>query len=184
MQKEPSSLQFFGKAAVVAVSLSFALCSPPPASAQSDEEMDILRMIYKDQDLVTPTRSPKPISQVAENITVIDSDEIEAINAHTLSDVLLHVTGVQMDIQGGPGSITNARIQGSDQRHVRVIVDGVSLNNLSDNFADIGAFPVQRIERIEIIKGPASSPSPPTRIDGSAASPPPLSVSGQPAIID
>jgi vitamin B12 transporter len=157
MHKEPTSLPFFGKAAVVAVSLSFALCSPPPASAQSDEEMDILRMIYKDQDLVTPTRSPKPISQVAENITVIDADEIEAINAHTLADVLMHVTGVQVDIQGGPGSITNAKIQGSDQRHVRVMVDGVSLNNLSDNFADIGAFPVQRIERVEIIKGPASS---------------------------
>jgi vitamin B12 transporter len=119
--------------------------------------MDILRMIYKDQDLVTPTRSPKPISQVAENITVIDADDIEAINAHTLSDVLLHVTGLQIDITGGPGSITNGRIQGSDRRHVRLMVDGVSLNNLSDNFADMGAFPVQQIERIEIIKGAASS---------------------------
>jgi vitamin B12 transporter len=157
MQKEQTSLPFFSKSAVVAVSLSFALCSPPPASAQSDVEMDILRMIYKDQDLVTPTRSPKPISQVAENITVIDADEIEAINAHTLADVLMHVTGVQVDITGGPGSITNAYIQGSGKRHVRVVVDGVSLNNLSDNFPDIGAIPVQRIERVEIIKGPASS---------------------------
>jgi len=112
MQNQPTSLPLLGKAAVVAFSLSFALCSPHPAFAQSDEEMDILRMIYKDQDLVTPTRSPKPISQVAENITVIDAEDIEAINAHTLSDVLLHVTGMQVDITGGPGSITNARIQG------------------------------------------------------------------------
>jgi vitamin B12 transporter len=125
--------------------------------AQSEEEMDILRMIYKDQDLVTPTRSPKPISQVAENITVIDSDEIEAINAHTLADVLLHVTGVQVDVLGGPNSVSSALIQGSDQRHVQLMVDGISLNNLSNGVADIGSFPVQRIERIEIIKGPASS---------------------------
>ncbi len=137
----------------------FALTLGPAASvlAQSEEEMDILQMIYKDKDLVTPTRSPKPISQVAENVTVIDAEEIEAINAHTLTDVLLYVTGVQMDIQGGPGSITNAYIQGSDPRHVRVTVDGVIINNLADNFADIGSFPVQQIERIEIIKGPASS---------------------------
>jgi vitamin B12 transporter len=119
--------------------------------------MDILQMIYKDKDLVTPTRSSKPISQVAENVTVIDAEEIEAINAHTLTDVLLHVTGVQMDIQGGPGSFTNALIQGSDPRHVRVMVDGVTLNNIGDNLAEIGSFPVQQIERIEIIKGPASS---------------------------
>ncbi|HEX2770083.1 MAG TPA: TonB-dependent receptor, partial [Geobacteraceae bacterium] len=131
----------------------------PAASvfAQSQEEMDILQMIYKDKDLVTPTRSPKLVSQVAENVTVINAEEIEAINAHTLSDVLLHVTGVQVDIHGGPGAFTNVLIQGSDTRHVRVMMDGVTINNLSDNFADIGAFPVQQIERIEIIKGPASS---------------------------
>ncbi|MGD0842901.1 MAG: TonB-dependent receptor [Geobacteraceae bacterium] len=137
----------------------FALTFGPAASvlAQSEEEMDILQMIYKDKDLVTPTRSPKPVSQVAENVTVIDAEEIEAINAHTLADVLLYVTGLQVDIRGGPGSISNVFIQGSDRRHVQVMVDGISLNNLSDNFPDIGAFPVQRIERIEIIKGPASS---------------------------
>lgn len=133
------------------------LCCTAPASAQSPEEQDILQMIYRDTDLVTPSRSPKPISQVAENVTVISAEEIEAINAHTLTDVLYHVTGVQMDIRGGPGSGANALIQGSDPRHVQVMVDGVSLNNLSDNFAEIGSFPVQQIERVEIVKGPASS---------------------------
>jgi vitamin B12 transporter len=148
---------YFGKAAILACSLAALLFPATSAFAQSDEEMDILRMIYKDQDLVTPTRSPKPISQVAENITVISAEDIEAINAHTLSDVLLHATGVQMDLTGGPGTIANALIQGSDPRHVQVMVDGISLNNLSNSVADIGSFPVQRIERIEIIKGPASS---------------------------
>lgn len=133
------------------------ICLAASVFAQSDEEMDILRMIYKDQDLVTPTRTPKPISQVAENITVIDAEEIEATNAHTLTDVLYYITGVQMDIRGGPGSSTSALIQGSDPTQVRVMVDGVTINNLSDNVPDIGAFPVQQIERIEIIKGPASS---------------------------
>jgi len=157
MQQEPVPLLCFRKAACVSFLFTALLCLPSPASAQLEEEMDILRMIYKDQDLVTPTRSPKPVSQVAENVTVIDSDEIEKINAHTLADVLLHVTGVQVNIQGGPGSVATVQIQGSDRRHVQVMVDGISLNNLSDNFPDIGAFPAQRIERIEIIKGPASS---------------------------
>jgi vitamin B12 transporter len=120
--------------------------------------MDILRMFYQDKDLViTASRSPKPISQVAENITVISAQDIEAINAHTLTDVLLHVTGVQVDVRGGPGVATAALIQGSDTRHVQVMIDGVSLNNLSDIRADIGSIPVQHIERIEIIKGPGSS---------------------------
>jgi vitamin B12 transporter len=131
---------------------------PPSVLAQSDEEMDILRMIYRDNDLVTSaTRSPKPVNQVAENLTIITAEDIAAINAHTLPEVLLHVTGLQVDIQGGVGAPANIMIQGADPRHVQVMVDGISLNNLSDNFADIGAFPVGEIERIEIVKGPASS---------------------------
>ncbi len=70
---------------------------------------------------------------MAENITVVNAEEIEAINAHTLTDVLLYVTGVQMDIRGGPGSTTSALIQGSDFHRIPVMVDGVTINNLADN---------------------------------------------------
>ena len=36
-------------------------------------------------------------------------------------------------------------------------MDGIPLNNLSDNITDIGSLTVQNIDRIEIVKGPASS---------------------------
>ncbi|MCK5506623.1 MAG: TonB-dependent receptor, partial [Thermodesulfovibrionia bacterium] len=100
---------------------------------------------------------PKPLSQVAENITIITAKEIENMNAHTLTDVLNTIPGVQMDIRGGPGSEAGAYIQGAEFSYVLVMIDGVALNNLSDNFADVSAVPVQNIEQIEIIKGPASS---------------------------
>lgn len=128
------------------------------SATQSDMEMDILKLYYKEEDLViTPTRHPKDILQVAENITVITSEELEMTNAHTLTDALNNIPGVQIDVLCGPGSIINTHIQGSDQRHLLVMIDGVALNNLSDNVADIGAIPIQNIDRVEIIKGPASS---------------------------
>ena len=128
------------------------------AWAQSEDEINTLKMFYEERDLVvTPTRHPKPISHVAENMTVITSGDIEEMNAHTLADVLFNITGVQIDSRGGPGSGASARIQGSEFRHAIVIIDNVTLNNLSDSFADIAAVPAQIIERIEIIKGPASS---------------------------
>jgi vitamin B12 transporter len=137
---------------------TLALAYSQTAYAQSVEEMEILRLFYKEKDLVvSATRYEKPISQVAENITIVTAKEIEEMNAHTLTDVLNIIPGVQMEIRGGTGSATMPYIQGSDYRHVLVLIDGVSLNNLSDNVADIGAIPVQNIERIEIIKGPASS---------------------------
>jgi vitamin B12 transporter len=141
--------------------LSIVLYLSSPASAQPEEaedEMKVLRMFYKETDLVeTASRYPKPISQVAENITIVTAGEIEAINAHTLTDVLNYVPGVQLEPTGGPGSVATPHIQGSDFRHVLVLIDGVALNNMSDNIADIGSIPVQQIERVEIVKGPASS---------------------------
>ena len=120
--------------------------------------MDVLRMFYKDEDLVvTATRSVKSITQIAENMTIITAEEIEEMNAHTVTDVLNHITGIQIDPRGGLGSPASVSIQGSDFRHVLVMIDGIRLNNLSDFYSDIGAIPVQNIKRIEIIKGPASS---------------------------
>lgn len=139
---------------LAALSLSFV----PEAGAQSEDEMNVLQMFYEERDLVvTPTRHPKPVSHVPENITVVTARDIEEMNAHTLADVLLTITGVQVDSRGGPGSAATAQIQGSEFRHAAVVLDNVTLNNLSDNFADIATIPAQIIERIEIIKGPASS---------------------------
>ncbi len=128
------------------------------AWAQADEEMRVLEMFYEDKELVvTPTRDPKPVSQVAENITVITAKEIRNLNAHTLADVLVTITGVQQDWRGGPGSLAFPGIQGSNPNQVLVLIDGVSQTSTSSNFADVGAIPVQNIERVEIIKGPAST---------------------------
>ncbi|MFI5294293.1 MAG: TonB-dependent receptor plug domain-containing protein [Thermodesulfovibrionales bacterium] len=138
--------------------LAFSVSFISDAWAQPEDETNTLYMFYGEKDLVvTPTRNPKLISHVAENMTVITAADIEEMNAHTLADVLFNITGVQVDSRGGPGSADTARIQGSEFRHAIVIIDDVTLNNLSDSFADIAAVPAQIIDRIEIIKGPASS---------------------------
>jgi len=131
----------------------------PRAFAQSEEDKRILLMYYKEDELTveSATRSPKSITQTAENVTVITAEDIKLMNAHTVADVLKTVPGVQVDMSGGPGSIALASIQGSDNRHVAVFLDGIPLNNLSDNVTDLGLLPVQNIKKIEIIKGPASS---------------------------
>ncbi len=126
--------------------------------AFTESEESFLRMYNPDQQfVVTATRYLKPLSQTAENMTVITSEEIETMNAHTLADVLYYINGVQMTIEGSPGSVAYTHIQGSEYRHVRVMIDGVTINDLSDTFADVGSLPVQIIDSIEIIKGPASS---------------------------
>lgn len=138
--------------------IALLLTAPASSRAQSEEEIRILKLYYNDNDLVvTATRSEKPISQVAENVTILSADDIQAMNAHTVADVLNWVTGLQLANSIGPGSGPSVCIQGSAARHVLVMVDGVVQNNLSDGYADVGAMRVQQVERIEIVQGPASS---------------------------
>jgi vitamin B12 transporter len=86
-------------------------------------------MYFKEEELVVeaPTRSPKPVSQVPENVTVVTASDIELMNAHTIAEVLNTVTGVQVFMTGGPGQVALGYIQGSEQKHVAVFIDGVSL---------------------------------------------------------
>lgn len=129
-----------------------------PVHADYDD-IKVLEMFYEDKELVvTPTRDPKPISQVAENVTVITAREIQALNAHTLAEVLNTIPGVHVEPRVTPGGLSpTVSVQGSESNHVRVVMDGVTINNISDFLADVGAIPVQRIAAVEIIKGPASS---------------------------
>jgi len=153
---------YFLKAGVLLCSFlvcMFSLCHT--AAAQSEAEMQVLRMFYREKDLVvSPTRHPKPISQVAENITVVTAQQIEEMNAHTVAEVLNRVPGLFVNFNQGVESFGSASliyIQGSEQRHVLVLVDGITWNFLNSGAAETNSIPVGIIERIEVIKGPASS---------------------------
>jgi vitamin B12 transporter len=134
----------------------FLFC--PPSFAQSEEEMQVLQMFYKEKDLVvSATRNAKPISQVAENVTVITARDIENMNAHTVADVLNRVPGLFINYNQDFGAPSLLLIQGSEERHVLVVVDGIKWNFLASGAAETNSIPVGIIERIEVIKGPASS---------------------------
>jgi vitamin B12 transporter len=129
-----------------------------PAGAQTVGEMRVLTLFYEEKDLVvTPTRNTKPISQVAENISVITQREIEEMNAHTVAEILYRVPGLYVFSNQDFGAASQLYTQGSEHRHVLVLVDGIPWNFLSEGGAETNSIPVGTIDRIEIIKGPASS---------------------------
>lgn len=138
--------------------LTAALCFMSVIPAAGDDDLSSLVLFNgPTAEVVSGNRSPRPASQTAENITVVTAEEIEGLNAHTLIDILYAVTGVQLELYRTPGTSTNIEVQGSSFDHVLVLIDNVPINNLSDNYPDLAAVPAQVIERIEIVKGAASS---------------------------
>jgi vitamin B12 transporter len=129
----------------------------PPAAraAEQDETLTLLGQPLVEDTIVG--RLPRQLSRTAENTTVVTAAEIEALNAHSLVDILATIPGIQLENQAGSANLAFTRIQGSNFSHVLVLLDGIPYNNLADNFADIAQIPARIIERVEIVKGAASS---------------------------
>lgn len=141
------------------------LCMPRTGEA-GQRQMKIaaadndLLMFWEEKELYvqTATRSEKPINQVAENMTVITTKEIEAMNATSVAEVLSRVPGLFVNFQANDyNSSSFLQIQGSENRHVSVLLDGMPINFISEGNAETSFIPLRIVERIEIIKGAASS---------------------------
>ncbi|MBA4371451.1 MAG: hypothetical protein C0402_01170 [Thermodesulfovibrio sp.] len=150
---------FIRKAIISVLSTLLIIVSSINAFGLSEAEKTFLSMYFTDAELVvvSATRSLKSITRVAENVEVVTREDIELMNAHTVADVLNRITGVQMRNDGGTGAVSMVHLQGSNPEHVAVFMDGVRINYLNSNFAESGSLPVQLVEKIEIIKGAASS---------------------------
>lgn len=161
--KKRSQVMEMAATALLGASL---FCSPAVAATgrllaalNGDNDNELL-MFWEEKELYvqTATRSEKPLSQVAENMTVITSREIELTNATNLNQVLARVPGLFADIPGNDfNSPASLHIQGSAERHVTVLLDGMPINFLAGGNADTTFIPIKIVERIEIIKGAASS---------------------------
>ena len=130
----------------------------PAWGENTGDDLQLLDFVAGEEPLATTARSPRPTSKIAENVTVITSQQIAELNAHTLSEVLNTIPGIQFDRAGRtPGQLDTFSIQGATSTHILVMIDGVSQSENGQNFADLGFMPVQQIERVEIIKGGASA---------------------------
>jgi len=111
-----------------------------------------------EQLTVTASRLPMATHESGVALTVLYRDDIRAQGAQTLADLLLGLPGISVSRQGPSGALTQIRMRGAEANHVLVLIDGVEANDVTQggefNFAH---FPIQQIERIEIVKGPQSA---------------------------
>jgi vitamin B12 transporter len=108
--------------------------------------------------VVTATRIPTPQSQIASSNTVITAKEIEAKQEQTLPDVLKDVPGLNVVQTGGPGGATSVFMRGTNSNHVKVLIDGIDVSDLTTPTGtfDFGQVLTPDIQQIEILRGPQS----------------------------
>jgi vitamin B12 transporter len=123
------------------------------------ETAEELLLFYDWEELLVeaPTRRPTRIKDVAENISIITAEEIAEMNAHSVNEILRTVTGVTIRFAEYYGGSGTTHIHISTFAHNLILLDGVRINEVNEGYTHTTGIPVQIIDRIEIIKGPASS---------------------------
>ncbi len=128
----------------------------------NDDIDDSLEDFYGDEEFVSiATGSKKLISKAPAVASVVTSSDIKEMGARTLSDVLETIPGLHVSFS----SEINApkfQIRGISTKHnpqTLVLVDGTPITSTvrGDRHIVWGAFPVQSIARIEVIRGPGSA---------------------------
>lgn len=107
--------------------------------------------------VVTASRIPQEIEEAPVNVAVVTRQEIRQSGACTVDEVLRRVAGVSIISHGPLGSSSTVHLRGSTAHQVLVLVDGRPINSPQSGTVDLSRIPVGMIERIEVLKGPASA---------------------------
>jgi iron complex outermembrane receptor protein len=121
-----------------------------------DPEKDKSSITTMEEVVVTATRQEEKISSVPANVTVINETDIKNSTAYDVPDLLRSQVGVLVnDIAGNRRSYTvDLRAFGETAPlNTLVLVDGRRINQTDLSGSDWSLIPLDRIKKIEIIRG-------------------------------
>ncbi len=110
-----------------------------------------------DTVVVTATRYPSALRDIAPAIRLLDRKDLETLRPATLAEALNNLAGIDIREYGQAGSFAGVNLRGVPSSGVLLLSDGQPVNSVLTGVGDLGAIMVDDIERVEVIKGPASS---------------------------
>ncbi|WP_375208163.1 TonB-dependent receptor plug domain-containing protein [Hyphococcus sp.] len=127
-----------------------------PALAQED---DLLEALGGDAMISLAVGYEQPLSEAPAVATVVTAEDIAAIGAYDIADILTKVTGFHVSKKRVYDDLYIIRSVASELNpHVLVMVNGVPIGDAVQGGRPLGwSMPVQNISRIEIIRGPGSA---------------------------
>ena len=134
------------------LAVACAACCTSLVNAQPADRAAVL-----DPIVVTAARSPQRLDELIADVTVIGPDEIARAGAQSLADLLQRQPGVQIVVSGGPGSTSGAFLRGANSNQTLVLIDGLRVGSSTTGTAPLEAIPLEQIDHIEILRGPAAS---------------------------
>ncbi|KAA5827281.1 TonB-dependent receptor [Algibacter amylolyticus] len=107
--------------------------------------------------IINSTRINLPFKENSRTIDIISSEDIKKSASTTLADLLQQVAGIDIRRRGTAGSQADLYIRGGSFDQTLLLIDGIKMDDAQTGHHTMNAaLPLEVIERIEIIKGPAA----------------------------
>lgn len=110
-----------------------------------------------DEVIINQNRFSTPISKENRNVYVITSETIKKLPGRTLQEVLQYANGVDIRQRGPFGTQADISVDGGSFEQTVVLLNGAKVidSQTAHNMLNL-PLPVEAIERIEVVRGPAA----------------------------
>jgi vitamin B12 transporter len=107
--------------------------------------------------VVASGRIDLPLSENSRSIQIITAETIRQSGVNNVADLLQQVAGVDVRIRGVDGTQADLYIRGGSFDQTLLLIDGIKLEDAQTGHHTLNfVLPLEVIERIEIVKGPAA----------------------------
>lgn len=138
-----------------------ASCSTAWAALPEGEEpVDSLSLYNLNEVVVTATRIPQALRDIPQRVEVVSLLQLRASPTLSAVDAMEGVAGVNVRQPRGifsRSTLVSLRGMGTEQGRTLVMIDGMPLNKSSTGSVNLNRLNPDRIERVEVVKGPGSS---------------------------
>ncbi len=109
----------------------------------------------RDQIVVT-AKGGQTWNEALHTAHIFTLEDIEAAQVADIPELLAAISGVNVIESGGRGSVTSVFVRGVSSSQTIVLIDGVRVGSATLGEAALNSYPIEAIERIEVLKGPFS----------------------------
>ncbi|HEV7836680.1 MAG TPA: TonB-dependent receptor plug domain-containing protein, partial [Gemmatimonadaceae bacterium] len=137
------------KLALAALACAVAIVPSHDVRGQSTDTAQLGTVV------ISASKVPKPAASLTQPVTVLSGEDLRARGVTRVSDALKEVPGAALVQSGSYGAVTSLFLRGGESRYTKVLIDGVPVNAPGGYF-DFSHLTTDNIDRIEIVRGPAS----------------------------
>lgn len=103
---------------------------------------------------------PTPLPDAPGSVGTLSREDLLNQRITRFSEILAQIPGVHVDEIGSRGGISSIYLRGGDPNFTAVMIDGIRINDSTNprgGSVDMSLLTPDNVERIEIVKGPASA---------------------------